>query len=856
MIHLQLHPFRQFVQSVEKFPQSCWRFFTSAFGRSSTTEATGFTDRPSEFQLKLITQFYPPDFAATGQFMDELAQNLAQQGVDVQVFTAQPGYAFAEGKAPDQERMGDVWVERSNFLRGGSRRWAGRTFTSLAFCAHTIWHLRQRKHRGDILFLTSEPPFLQVVGLLMNWLFGTRFVTLIYDLYPEVAVELDVLDQNHGLIKFWNIVNKKVWDTAEAIVVPCQTMKDRIVKRHPDLADKITVIHNWADPTWIQPIAKASNPFVQEHNLLNKFVVLYSGNMGRCHDMDTILAAAQVLGDEPVEFIFVGGGPKREIVQQKIQDLGLANCTFLPYQAKSVLPLSLTAGDLSLVSVDVGMEGLVAPSKFYSALCAGRPVAIICEPHSYLRTLVSDANCGAAFRNGDGQGLAEFIRHLANDRAMADRMGKCGYRYIQEYFTPGQISQQYFRILHRAVVQNADLYQAIEQSNFQVVYQPIVDLGNQKISTIEGSIRWYHPTRGLICPAEFAASVEESGLSLSLSWWFLAEVCRHRQSWQAQGIATNLKTSINLSHTVFNHPELIMQLDTLISLYQIEPTCLQLEIDDAEAMADASGFTATLLQLKARNINVCISNFGESYSSLDYIHRFQINALKISPSLIGRIGLDPEIVKLLETIVILSKDLSMQVMAKGIESAEELRRLREIGIQYGQGHQLFPTVTAMEMSLALMAQPHQHLIAPPPMILPELDVSQADTPLVLIADDDRAMRSILKSIIQKAGYRVIEASNGKIALELFQTHQPDLVLLDAMMPEMDGFTCCREVQALSQTHDRSGVAVAVGQVPVLLITALDDPESINTAFDAGAIDYVTKPINWTVLQQRITRLLS
>jgi EAL domain-containing protein (putative c-di-GMP-specific phosphodiesterase class I)/CheY-like chemotaxis protein len=820
------------------------------------TEPTGFTDRPSEFQLKLITQFYPPDFAATGQFMDELAQNLAQQGVDVQVFTAQPGYAFAQEKAPDRERVGDVWVERSNFLRGGSRRWAGRTFTSLAFCAHTIWHLRQRKNRGDILFLTSEPPFLQVVGLLMNSLFGTRFVTLIYDLYPEVAVELDVLDQNHGLIKFWNIVNKKVWDSAEAIVVPCQTMKDRIVKRHPDLADKITVIHNWADPTWIQPIAKANNPFVQAHNLLDKFVVLYSGNMGRCHDMDTILGAAQRLNGEPVEFMFVGGGPKREIVQQQIQELGLKNCTFLPYQDKSCLPLSLTAGDLSLVSVDVGMEGLVAPSKFYSALCAGRPVAIICEPHSYLRALVSDANCGAAFRNGDGQGLAEFIRHLAHDRTVADRMGKCGYRYIQEYFTPGQISQQYFRILHRAVVNNADLYQAIAQSNFQVVYQPIANLGNQKISGIEASIRWQHPTRGLICPAEFTASVEESGLSLSLSWWFLAEVFRQLQSWQAQGIAQGLKTSINLSGTVFNHPELMMQLDKLISLYQIDPKCLQLTIDDAAAMTDASAFTATLLQLKARNIDVCISDFGESYTSLDYIHRFHISALKISPSLIGRIGLDPEIIKLLETIVILSKDLSMQVIAKGIESPEELHRLKEIGIQHGQGHQLFPTVTSLEMSLALMAQPNQHLISAQPMMSPELAITNTDASLVLIADDDRAMRSILKSIIEKAGYRVIEASNGKIALELFKAHQPDLVLLDAMMPEMDGFTCCRAVQALSQTDDRGGVATAVKPVPVLLITALDDPDSINTAFDAGAIDYVTKPINWTVLQQRITRLLS
>lgn len=810
-----------------------------------------------EFRMKLITQFYPPDFAATGQFMDELAQNLSQQNVDVEVFTAQPGYAVdqGQGKAPTRERMGHVLVERSNFLRGGSRQWAGRTVTSLAFCAHAFWHLRRYRNRGDILFVTSEPPFLQVIAWMINWLFGTKFVTLIYDLYPEVAVELGVLAADHWLIQFWHSINKKVWHAAAAIVVPCQTMKDRVVKHCPELADKITVIHNWADPTWIKPIAKSDNPFAQEHHLTEKFTVLYSGNMGRCHDMETILGAAQSLNHEPVQFLFVGGGPKRESVMQEIEQRGLTNCAFLPYQDKAVLPLSLTACDLALVSVDVAMEGLVAPSKFYSALSSGRPVAVICESHSYLRALVADANCGAAIQNGDAKGLAGFIRYLMNDTAMAQRMGQCGYRYIEEYFTPQNISQQYFRLLNRAVSENADLYQSMERGDFQVQYQPIVNLGSQKVWGVEASMRWQHPTRGVICPAEFQAVAEETELIVPIGWWLLEEACSQLVMLQTQLWNPSLKLSINLSRQQFTHPDLPSRLDRLMNTYGIAPSCLQLEIDDLAAMHDAAATTATILQLQSRQISVCVSNFGETYQSFDYLHRFSLSALKISPSLIGRIGFDPEIVRLLETIVILGQDLHMHVIVPDLEAPDELRRMREIGIQYGQGHLFTPPVAMTE----LVQQVRQNRYAMNLTTL-ESEVKSAATPssgapLVLIADDDRAMRAILKNVIQTAGYRVVEAHNGQEAVRLYEMYQPDLVLLDAVMPEMNGFDCCRVLSERMQATTGT-VAVAVKSVPILLITALDDEASVAAAFAAGATDYLTKPINWTVLRQRIINFLS
>ena len=121
-------------------------------------------------------------------------------------------------------------------------------------------------------------------------------------------------------------------------------------------------------------------------------------------------------------------------------------------------------------------------------------------------------------------------------------------------------------------------------------------------------------------------------------------------------------------------------------------------------------------------------------------------------------------------------------------------------------------------------------------------------PLILVVDDDRTMRLLLRLALEQDGYEVIEGQNGEQCLLLYQNHQPDLILLDALMPVMDGFTCCEQLQKLSRDNNRS--------VSILMITILDDAESVEQAFNVGAIDYITKPINWAVLSQRVKRIIN
>lgn len=405
-------------------------------------------------KLSIITQFFPPDYAATGQLIEELAVQLGQLGLPVQVFTGQPGYAFHNKSAPAIEHLDQVVIKRSRATRIWSKRIRGKALNGLLFCVRSGLHLLKTGSRGDVLLLTTAPPFLPILGYLANKLFGLPYVCLLYDLYPDVAVELNVVSRHHWLVQLWEAVNCHIWKQAQQIIVLSPSMKDRVVVKCPEISNKITVIHNWADPDWIIPIAKQHNWFAQAFNLVDRFTVLYSGNMGRCHDMDTILEAAQLLQQEPIQFVFIGNGAKQEAMRSQASKLGLRNCQFLPYQNKQNLPYSLTACDLSLVSVSPGMEGLVAPSKLYAALAAGRPVAVICEQHSYLREIVTDARCGEGFSNGDADGLAAFIRHLATDSHLVKQMGEAGRHYLQSHFTPNVIARQYSKLLCEAALED------------------------------------------------------------------------------------------------------------------------------------------------------------------------------------------------------------------------------------------------------------------------------------------------------------------------------------------------------------------------------------------------------------------
>lgn len=417
--------------------------------RSSTINDTNHHKKLTT--LSVITEFFPPDYAATGQLIEELVKQLEKRGIKIRVFTGQPGYAFTTAQAPAVEQLGNIRVQRSRATQLWSNRIRGKAMNGILFTVRTFLHIIKNYRKNDVFLLTSAPPFLSIAGYLSHLLLRFPYVCLIYDLYPDIAIALGVIPQKHWLVKLWRAINRKIWRASRGIIVLSPDMKERVIAICPEVADRISVIHSWGDPELIVPIAKEKNWFAKQHNLDSKFTVLYSGNMGRCHDLDTILATAQQLQDQPIQFVCIGGGPKRESFIEEVTRLGLKNFLFLPYQDKSVLPYSLTACDLLLVSVESGLESLVAPSKLYPALAAGRPVAAICPENSYLRELITDGEFGISIDNGDSDGLSTFILKLKSDRQLAEKIGNASREYLQSNFTPEIISKQYIDVLEQAI---------------------------------------------------------------------------------------------------------------------------------------------------------------------------------------------------------------------------------------------------------------------------------------------------------------------------------------------------------------------------------------------------------------------
>ncbi|MDJ0594396.1 MAG: glycosyltransferase family 4 protein [Pleurocapsa sp. MO_226.B13] len=401
----------------------------------------------AKLQLLIVTQFFPPDYAATGQLIQELAQNLVQENIQINIFTGQPGYAFKQEQAPCHEQKKNLAIRRSKTVQICSARIRAKALNGIIFTLRAAGHIFRNNRQNDVVLLTTAPPFLGIAGYLANLFFGLEYICLVYDLYPDVIVELGLVTESNLITKVWQKVNALVWQRSKKIVVLSDTMKQRIASKHPQIADKISIIHNWADADWIKPLQKQENWFARQHGIDRQFTVLYSGNMGRCHDLKTILGAIELLRDEPVQFVFIGAGTKYQQCRQVAQELALENCTFLPYQDKENLPYSLTACDLALVSIAPGLEGVVAPSKLYGIMAAGKAIAAICKPHSYLRQIVDEAQCGAAFDNNHSESLAEFILTLANNPQMARDMGKAGRNYMLENFTPKIIARQYCQVL-------------------------------------------------------------------------------------------------------------------------------------------------------------------------------------------------------------------------------------------------------------------------------------------------------------------------------------------------------------------------------------------------------------------------
>src|SRR5262245_28205997 len=314
----------------------------------------------------------------------------------------------------------------------------GRAIDYLSFYVSMAVGLLKLARAQDIVVPMTDPPMLGVLAGPIVRLKGGRVVNWLQDLYPEVALAVGTRFLSPIVAELIQGFRDRSLRAADCNVVIANAMAERVSTLGVS-NERIKVIHNWVDDHALSPIPAHENPLRRAWGLEHKFVVGYSGNLGRVHDIDTVLLASAELIDCQIVFLCIGGGAQYEALKETVEKRGLAQLfQFMSYQTETDLPYSLSAADVHWLSHKPEFEGLVFPSKFYGIAAVGRPIIAITSRQSELAELVSHYQCGLVIEQGDGKTLALELKRLKAAPEVCSAMGERARSMLRTRFTRAQ----------------------------------------------------------------------------------------------------------------------------------------------------------------------------------------------------------------------------------------------------------------------------------------------------------------------------------------------------------------------------------------------------------------------------------
>jgi colanic acid biosynthesis glycosyl transferase WcaI len=377
-------------------------------------------------RLIFVQSYFYPDYSAGSQMLSDLSFYHSNKNFDVSVIASRKMYDGVNKPLLYYEEISDVTVYRVWSSNIGKKRYIGRIIDYISLEITLIIKLFKILKKGDIVVLMTDPPLLNIFayplirlkrGLVVNWL---------QDVFPEIAVSAGLLTKtsiiNYSITKLRN----KVLKGADKNIVIGNKMYDYLV----DIGvndKKISKIENWSDGRAIYSIANKDNYIRKDWGLENKFVIGYSGNLGRVHDISTILTVIENFKfDKNILFLFIGGGVGLNKIIKYSKSNKLNNVMFKPYQDRALLALSLNVADVHWVTLDPKMEGFIVPSKYYGILAAGKPVYFIGDSDGELARDIKRIGCGETFEIGDCDKLESVIKQYSDDPKYVTKMGDLG----------------------------------------------------------------------------------------------------------------------------------------------------------------------------------------------------------------------------------------------------------------------------------------------------------------------------------------------------------------------------------------------------------------------------------------------
>jgi glycosyltransferase involved in cell wall biosynthesis len=398
----------------------------------------------------LSEYFYPDSTGGTGTVLSKLVRHLKDQNsaLEIDVITSRNLFRGEAGTLPRRENWDGVHIHRLKAPAPRKKSVKRRLAANLVFTARTFLRLLMSRQRYDLILVVTAPPTLPLATKLFFNLTKTPYVYLVYDLYLDMAIAMKMVSPDSRIIKTFRRVQTGWFQGAARTLVLGRCMRDHVAATYGLALDKIGVVPIPSNLDLIVPMPKAETQFRRD-NGISGFLVLYAGNFAQYQDFDTLLDAAKLLLSHPnITFAFVGDGTKKEHIEGRIARERITNARRLPFVPEAQLCDMLASADVSLVTLERGIEGLAVPSKFYNIMASGR-ATVACVPlASEIAHVIAEADCGVQVNQEDAQQLATALAELARDPQKLERMGQNARRFSEERFGFEQISDQFLRIFN------------------------------------------------------------------------------------------------------------------------------------------------------------------------------------------------------------------------------------------------------------------------------------------------------------------------------------------------------------------------------------------------------------------------
>ena len=404
-------------------------------------------------RIIILTEVFYPEKTSTGYYLTKIAEGLAHHH-DVHVICGPATENFKRVEAQSVESINGITIRRCLGTSFNKNNLIGRGINLLSKTSSIALKALSIIQKNDKVLVVTNPPSLPIVTLVVKNIKNCQFFLLVHDIYPEALIATNILKPDSIPSRIFNSINHTVYSSADTIITLGRDMKN-LAARKLSIQDKsnISIIPNWADHENIKPISKSDNLLLNTLDIGKNFVILYAGNMGRTHNIEIIVNAAQQLKEfkasqkncspQDISFLFIGNGAKRSWLEQERKQKELGNIHILQYLPEQEKNIAITACDVAIISFLPGMVGVSVPSRMYNQMAAGKPIIAIADSNSELAEVIKEEQIGWIVQPDNLPQLIETIQLASENPALCKEMGARARNAALEKYTYSKVITLY-----------------------------------------------------------------------------------------------------------------------------------------------------------------------------------------------------------------------------------------------------------------------------------------------------------------------------------------------------------------------------------------------------------------------------